>query len=51
MRFILKLVISAAVFALVLPMIPGIDFHGNFWPLFCWHLPSVFFCGLLIFWR
>ena len=30
MRFVLKLIVTAAVFALVLPMIPGIDFHGNF---------------------
>ena len=30
MRFIFKLIITALIFALVLPMIPGIDFHGNF---------------------
>jgi len=30
MRFIIKLVITAFVFALILPIIPGIDFHGNF---------------------
>src|SRR5579872_6537524 len=30
MRFILKLLFTAVVFAVVLPMIPGINFHGNF---------------------
>jgi uncharacterized membrane protein YvlD (DUF360 family) len=30
MRFVLKLIITAVVFAVFLPMIPGIDFHGNF---------------------
>src|SRR5271170_4039408 len=30
LRFILKLVFTALVFIYVLPMIPGIVFHGNF---------------------
>jgi len=30
MRIILKLILTAAVFAFILPMVPGIDFHGNF---------------------
>jgi uncharacterized membrane protein YvlD (DUF360 family) len=29
-RFIARLLLTAAVFAFILPMIPGIDFHGNF---------------------
>jgi len=29
-RFIIRTVITAAVFAFILPLIPGIDFHGNF---------------------
>lgn len=30
LRFILKLVLTALAFTSVLPLIPGIDFHGNF---------------------
>lgn len=30
LRFILKLVFTALAFTSVLPLIPGIDFHGNF---------------------
>ncbi len=29
-RALLRFLLSAAVFAFVLPLIPGIDFHGNF---------------------
>lgn len=44
MRFVLKLIITALVFALVLPMIPGIDFHGNFLAA----LLLAFFFGILL---
>jgi len=29
-RFVVKIVLSALAFIAILPMIPGIDFHGNF---------------------
>ncbi len=44
MKFIIKLVITAAVFAFVLPMIPGIDFHGNFWAA----ILLAFFFGIIL---
>jgi uncharacterized membrane protein YvlD (DUF360 family) len=30
LRFVVRIVITAGVFAFILPLIPGIDFHGNF---------------------
>ena len=44
MRFILKLVITAAIFAFILPMIPGIDFHGSFWAA----MLLAFFFGIIL---
>ncbi len=44
MQFILKILVRALVFALALPIIPGIDFHGNFWGA----IVLAFFFGILL---